>query len=140
MLNEKKVFKFPDGKGGSYWQVQMPDGKWLPSDEEGNLIDPPVEEQNSPLAKRNDLIQKAVTQKRSRSKSSALRRDRERVNTCINFYVSESLAKKIRLYLVWRTIQQGRTVSRSEVVTKAVEVYMEKDPGFKDFLNKMQED
>jgi len=140
MVKEKKIFKFPDGKGGFYWQRQMPDGKWLPCDEEGNLQEPPVEKPQQPRAEGSAPQEDIEDKSRRRSRSAALRRDTDRVNTCLNFYVTEEMGRRITKYLLWRSNWQGRWVSRSELVAKAVEVFIDRDSNYQAYLKKKEED
>jgi hypothetical protein len=135
MIDEKRTFKFPDGEGGWILKVQLPDGSWEPCDEEGNLLEPPVEKPAQPQAEGTALKKKPASRSSRKSPSSALRGKDAKVNTCLSVVVSEEAARKITAYVGWKSIQLGRIVSRSEVLAKAIEVFMDRDSEFKERFN-----
>ncbi len=140
MIEEKRTFKFPDGEGGWILKVQLPDGSWEPCDEEGNLLEPPVENPSQPQAEGSARKKKPAPRSSRKSPSPALRGDREKANTSLHFYASERLSKLITEYLVWTTLKHHRPVTRSEVIAMIVEVYLDKDAEFQEFLKKEKVD
>ncbi len=115
--------------------MQMPDGKWLPSDEEGNLLEPPVESPDSLKAEGNDPAKNSSS--RGRRRSSSLRRDSKNLNTCLSVLVSEDVSKQINRYVGWKSMQLGHIVSRSEVMANAVMVFIEKDSDYRKYLRQL---
>ncbi len=116
--------------------MQKPDGKWLPSDEEGNLLDPPVESRDSLKAEGNDPVKGPPSRSRRRP-SSSLRRDSKNLNTCLSVLVSEDVSKQINRYVGWKSMLLGYIVSRSEVMANAVMVFIEKDSDYRKYLRQL---
>ncbi len=140
MIEEKRTFKFPDGEGGWILKVQLPDGSWEPCDEEGNLLEPSVKKPEQPQAEGSARKKKPAARRSKKASSVPLRGERERANNSLHFYASDRLSRLITEYLVWCTIKYRRPVTRSEVIARIVEVYIDKDSEFQEFLKKEKED
>lgn len=122
-----KVFKLPDGKGGTRYQIQSPDGRWIDTDAEGNpLVTPePVitgEGSSSPAGR----PRKKTGGKKERSTSLTIRMSAEEY-------------KAFSDYIHWRCISKEST-SRTQFALGVLLDVVRKDRDYREYLRLLGKD
>ena len=95
---EPKVFKMPDGKGGTLYQILTPDGQWLDTDENGNVLSKPEEEKDASLS----APQKNPEGRKKKAKRGASLKDSSIVNFTLHFPAADF--KEYSDYIHWRCL------------------------------------
>ena len=122
-----KVFKLPDGKGGTRYQIQSPEGRWIDTDAEGNplvTLDPvPAGESSPPSAVRP---KKKTGGKKGRSFSLTVRMSAEEY-------------KAFSDYVHWRCISKEST-SRTQFALGVLLDAVRKDRDYREYLRLLGKD
>ena len=121
-----KVFKIPDGKGGTAYQVQTPDGKWHPSDQAGNILS---QEEQSEQAVTPVLLPKD----RHTARTADAPKGDPRYGS-VSIRMPKDRFDLLTKYIDWRTLYRQRCSKASFLLSCAMEV-IRKDKDFKEFLN-----
>ena len=120
-MNEfSKVFKLPDGKGGTKYQIMTADGVWLDTDEEGNILEKAPDSPEPAAVKAPRRKGKAATSSRSTFLSVQFRQEEY-----------DLLSK----YVFWYSLNR-EPVSRSGLAQRLVMERIRKDKEFQDFLKR----
>ena len=123
----QKVFKIPDGLGGFTYQVQTPDGEWLITDENGNIL-PPEEPKEA-------LGEGSIPKARRKGRRGSSRRKEDPSYRIFSMRVSTSDYKAISDYVFWRNIY-SEPCSRNSVFIEAALEFIQKDREYREFLRR----
>ena len=102
----KRVFRFPDGKGGNVLKIRDDDGNWHLCDADGNYI-----EEEKKLDVKSVPSQKAIASQHSQAKPLGKK---------TSLYFPEDLFKQLRHY----GIDNG--MSMTEIINEAVSAFLSK--------------
>ena len=130
-----KVFKIPDGEGGTRYRIQTPDGLWHDTDESGNLLgEDPVKTEEKQQAGMPSPVSISPTPKgRSRPVKQPDEKGRRYVNFSIQ--ISQEDYKLLSDYVHWRSLFKEEC-SRGGFLLKLGLDTIRKDREFRDFLSK----
>lgn len=113
---EGKVFRFPDGKGGTEFKIMTESGEWIDCDENGVPLkrEPSQSPDSSPSvpAKPKDRF----------------------VRTPVNVYFTSETIQLLNDFTSWRSLRVHGKASRSEIVQEAVRDFILRDAEFQDFM------
>jgi hypothetical protein len=110
-----KVFRFPDGKGGTIFRIQSPTGGWIETDENGTPLSERKEDSSLPVK----TPRKAATGK----------------GRLLSVHLSEEDFSILREYIRWRCFFKEE-VTRSEFVGRVLMERIRKDREFQEFRKK----
>lgn len=111
-----KVFRFPDGKGGTIFRIQSPAGGWIETDENGTPLSERREEETS---RPERTPRKAATGK----------------GRLLSVHLSEEDFSLVREYIRWRCFFKEE-VTRSEFAGRVLMERIRKDREFQEFRKK----
>lgn len=141
MLKEN-VFRFRDGKGGYFYKKREEGGYWLPCDEEGNTIGEASEQ--VPSESLEEKAEPSTTQSKplvpERKRPGRPRKVQEsrapsgRKTNSVHFEPPTELFIRLKDYVQWLNFGHEDTVSRNDIVTRAVEEYIARDKGYAEFI------
>ena len=115
-----KVFKLPDGKGGTKYQIMTADGEWLDTDEEGHILG---EAPDSPEPA-------AVKAPRKKGKAAAPSR-----STFLSVQFRQEDYDLLSKYVFWYSLNH-EPISRSGLAQQLVMERIRKDKEFQEFRGK----
>lgn len=118
-MNESvKVFRMPDGKGGTRYQIMTAHGEWLDTDENGNLLQKDVG------------LPEPAPVKGAQSKG---KKSKPYVNLTVKVHPEEY--DLITKYTYWHSYHR-KPVSRSSLARELMLERIRKDREFQDFLKR----
>lgn len=117
----KRVFKFPDGKGGNVLKIRDDNGDWHPCDAEGNWLD---EVDDMTPAKVKTTEDRTVRRKKSRKTHKDMK---------LAVVTDEQTAQLISDYAAWKAASEHKQISRSQIMLKAILGVISRDAEFSRF-------
>lgn len=130
---KENVFKFPDGNGGWFFKCQDPSGRWGPCDEDGN----PLPEQKpacAPSSTPAPLRRRGRPRKDAQADAAA--GQHRPVRKAVRFEPAIELYEKLNAYMSWSLLNGDSGISRNEIVSRALEHFLDEDSGFQDYLRR----
>lgn len=112
IMTPMKVFKIPDGEGGIRYRVQTPDGQWHDTDENG-----------TPLKKNIERI----------SRNPKKRKDSSSCQTISFSFRNPEDFDLLESYCLFRTQNERRRYSRSEIIVELLTGAIRKDKEFSQY-------
>lgn len=117
----KRVFKFPDGKGGNVLKIRDDNGNWHLCDAEGNWLDEDNDE--APAA---DIVPEERTVRRKKNRKT-------HKNMKIAVVTDEQTAQLISDYAAWKAASEHKQISRAQLMLKAILGVISRDAEFSRF-------
>lgn len=124
----KKVFKFPDGKGGFILKILGDDEKWHLCDSEGNYLEEEEKKEKKELEP-SSKVKKAKGQRPEEKSSASVR---------LSVSASKENGRLINDYIHWRSLEGHEYFSRSNFMVKATIAAINKDQEFSEYMKKKQ--
>ena len=119
MSDSPKVFRLPDGKGGTRYRIMTPEGEWLDTDESGT----PLKEE----ALHEDASQNAVRAQRTKGK--------KREGVFMSIKMSQEDYDLLSKYIYWSCLQRG-PITRSSLAYRLLMERIRKDREFQEYLRR----
>ena len=117
MDNKPRVFRIPDGKGGTKYQIMTKDGQWLDTDEDGNTLG---KEEEAPAT---------MPQEQSRGKGLGK-------NCPGHVFMSIKMTQEdyeiLSKYVYWHSLNR-EPLSRSALAYRLLMDHIRKDRDFQEF-------
>ena len=127
-MNNDRILKFPDGKGGIIYKKRTASGVWEIVNEDGSPKESVIPEP-SPVIE-------SPSEKPAR-KTASKKKTRKTIGMYLQ--VPEPYAEGFDEFILWKAFTSHERVRRGDVITEALELLFRKYPGFKEYRNKLKE-
>ena len=123
MSDTVKVFKLPDGNGGTRYRIMTPSGEWLDTDESGT----PLKEKTAPSP--GDMSRKESPARKKSGKA--------RDGVFMSIKMSQEDYDLLTKYIYWSSLQR-EPISRSGLAYRLLMAHISKDREFQEYRKNSQ--